>query len=44
MMEINAIGMGVMMTGVGVAIGGFMLEAACLLLGRALRGPPPRII
>jgi hypothetical protein len=40
MMEITAIGMGLMMTGVGVAVGGLMLEATFLMLGRALRGPP----
>jgi hypothetical protein len=40
MMEITAIGMGLMMTGVGVAVGGLMLEVTFLMLGRALRGPP----
>jgi len=40
MMEITAIGMGMMLTGVGVAVGGLMLEAMFLMLGRALRGPP----
>ena len=40
MMEITAIGMGLMMTGVAVAVGGVMLEATLLMLGRALRGPP----
>jgi hypothetical protein len=39
MMEITAIGMGLMMTGVAVAVGGLMLEATFLLLGRALRAP-----
>lgn len=38
MNEITAIGMGLMMTGVGVAVGGLMLEATFLMLGRALRG------
>ena len=40
MMEITVIGMGLMMTGVGVAVGGLMLEATFLMLGRALRDPP----
>ncbi|MEK6286210.1 MAG: hypothetical protein AABO57_10750 [Acidobacteriota bacterium] len=40
MLEITAIGMGLMMTGVGVAVGGLMLEATFLMLGRVLRGPP----
>ena len=40
MMEITAIGMGLMMTGVAVAVGGLSVEAALLMLGRALRGPP----
>lgn len=40
MMEITAIGMGLMMTGVGVAVGVLMLEAAFLMLGRALRPTP----
>jgi hypothetical protein len=40
MMEITAIGMGLMMTGVAVAIGGVTLEATFLMLGRALRSPP----
>ncbi|HSB08893.1 MAG TPA: hypothetical protein VLM38_05240 [Blastocatellia bacterium] len=39
MMEITALGMGLMMTGVAVAAGGLMVEATLLLLGRALRGP-----
>jgi hypothetical protein len=39
-MEITAIGMGLMMTGVGVAVGVVMLEAAFLMLGRALRDAP----
>jgi hypothetical protein len=39
MMEITAIGMGLMMTGVAVAVGGLMLEATFLMMGRALRGP-----
>ena len=40
MMEITAIGMGLMMTGVAVAVGGVMLEATLLMLRRALRSPP----
>lgn len=40
MMEITAVGMGLMMTGVAVAVGGLTLEATFLILGRALRGPP----
>jgi len=39
-MEITAIGMGLMMTGVAVAVGGLMLEATFSMLGRALRTPP----
>ena len=39
MMEITAIGMGLMMTGVAVALGGLMLEVMFLMMGRALRGP-----
>jgi hypothetical protein len=39
MMEITAIGMGLMMTGVAVAAGGLMLEVTFLMMGRALRGP-----
>jgi hypothetical protein len=39
MMEITAIGMGLMMTAVGVAVGGFMIQATLLMMGRALRGP-----
>lgn len=41
MLEITAVGMGLMMTGVAVAVGGLMLEVTFLMLGRALRGPPP---
>ena len=37
MMEITAVGMGLMMTGVAVAVGGLMLEATFLIMGRALR-------
>jgi len=40
MMEITGIGMGLMMTGVAVAVGGLMLEVTFLMLGRALRPPP----
>jgi len=40
MMEIMAIGMGLMMTAVGVAVGGLTLEAALLMMCRALRAPP----
>lgn len=40
MMEITAIGMGLMMTGVAVAVGGVTLEATFWMLGRALRSPP----
>lgn len=39
MMEITAIGMGLMMTAVGVAVGGLLIEATLLMMGRALRGP-----
>jgi len=38
-MEITAIGMGLMMTGVGVAVAALMLETTLLILGRVLRGP-----
>lgn len=40
MLEITAIGMGLMMTGVAVAVGGLVLEATLLMLFRALRVPP----
>lgn len=40
MMEIAGIGMGLMMTGVGVAVGGLVLEATLLMMGRAFRSPP----
>jgi hypothetical protein len=39
MLEFTAMGMGLMMAGVAVAIGGLMLEATFLMMGRALRGP-----
>ena len=39
-MEITAIGMGLMMTGVAVAVGGLTLEATLLMMCRALRAPP----
>lgn len=37
MMEITAVGMGLMMTAVGVAVGGLMIQATLLMMGRALR-------
>ncbi|MEK6300554.1 MAG: hypothetical protein AABO41_07520 [Acidobacteriota bacterium] len=40
MMELTAVGMGLMMTGVAVAVGALMLEAALLILCRAFRVPP----
>ena len=40
MMEITAMGMGLMMTAVAVAVAGLMFEATFLMLGRALRTPP----
>lgn len=40
MLEITAIGMGLMMTGVAVAGGGLLLEATLLTMCRALRTPP----
>lgn len=40
MMEITAVGMGLMMTGVAVAIGGLVIEGIFLMLIRALRVPP----
>jgi hypothetical protein len=39
MMEMTAIGMGLMMTGVAVVVGGLVLEAMFLMLSRALRVP-----
>ena len=40
MMEITAVGMGLMMTAVSVAIAGLMLEATLLMMSRALRTSP----
>jgi hypothetical protein len=40
MMEITAVGMGLMMTAVGVAVGGLMIQATLLMMGRALRSLP----
>jgi len=40
MIELTGIGVGLMMTGVAVAVGGLMLEATLLMMGRALRDPP----
>lgn len=39
MMEMTAIGMGLMMTAVAVAVGGLTLNVAFLVLGRALQAP-----
>jgi hypothetical protein len=39
MMEITGIGMGLMMTGLAVATGGLLLEAAVQIMGRSLRNP-----
>jgi hypothetical protein len=39
MIEITAIGMGLVMTGVAVAVGGLMLEATLLMLCRGTRVP-----
>jgi hypothetical protein len=39
MMEIMAIGTGLIMTAVGVAVGGLTVEATFLVIGRALRVP-----
>lgn len=39
MLEITAIGMGLMMTSVAVAVGGIMIEATLLMMCRALRPP-----
>jgi len=39
MMEITAIGMGLIMTAVAVAMGGLMLEATLLMLRRGIRVP-----
>jgi len=43
MIEITAVGMGMMMSAVAVGVGGLMLNATLLILGRALRAPPPAI-
>jgi len=40
MLEITGVGMGLMMTGVAVATGGLLLEAALLTMCRFLRTPP----
>jgi hypothetical protein len=40
MMEITAIGIGLMMTAVAVTVGGLALEATLLMMRRALRAPP----
>ena len=42
MIELTAIGMGLMMTAVAVALGGLTLDATLLMLGRAL-GSPARV-
>jgi hypothetical protein len=39
MMEMTAMGMGLMMTGVAVVVGGLVFEAMFLLLSRAMRVP-----
>ena len=39
MMQITAIGLGLMMTAVAVAFAGLLLEATLLMMGRALRDP-----
>ena len=39
MMEITAIGLGLMMTAVAAAFAGLMLEATLLMMGKALRDP-----
>lgn len=39
MMEITGMGMGLMMTGLAVATGGLLLEAAVQMMGRYLRNP-----
>lgn len=39
MMEITAIGMGLVMTAIAVAMGGLMLEATLLMLRRGIRAP-----
>jgi hypothetical protein len=39
MMEMTGIGMGIVMTGVAVAMGGLMLEATLLMLCRGIRVP-----
>jgi hypothetical protein len=43
MMEITAIGMGLMMTAVAVVVAGLMLEATLLMLNRSLRVPQPTV-
>jgi hypothetical protein len=44
MMEFTAIGMGLMMTGVAIAVGGLTLQATLLMMGRAFRAPSHRHI
>jgi len=44
MIEITAMGIGMMMTAVAVAVGGLLLNASLLILGRALRAPEPTAI
>jgi hypothetical protein len=44
MMEITAIGMGLMMTTVAVAVGGLMLEATLLMLNLALARLPGPVV
>jgi hypothetical protein len=39
MMEMTAIGTGLMMTGVAVVVGGLVFEAVFLMLSRAMRAP-----
>jgi len=39
MMEMTAMGMGLMMTAVAVVVGGLVFEAMFLMLSRALRVP-----
>ena len=41
MMETTAVGMGLIMTAVAVAVGGLMLEATLLMLRGAFRVPLP---
>lgn len=44
MMEITAVGMGMMMTAVAIAAGGLLLEGTLAMMCRALRTPPVELL